>query len=173
VVRSFTVADITDAIDLRAVLEGLAARRVAEQGASRSFVRELKDCLEEGDAIFAKRSVTQSDEAAYADMNSRFHGLIIQAADSPLLSEAIERIGRIPFAGANALAFDNANLDQLYDMLRYAHRQHRYIVDALELGHSARVEALMREHAALAKDSINMSGLHVIGGGSGRMALSM
>jgi GntR family transcriptional regulator, vanillate catabolism transcriptional regulator len=173
VVRSFTAADITDAIDLRAVLEGLATRRIAERGASKSFLRDMRDCLEDGDAIFSKRCVTQSDEAVYADMNSRFHGLIVQAADSPILSDAIERIGRIPFAGANALAFDKANLDQLYDMLSYAHRQHRYIVDALELGHSARVEALMREHAALAKDSINMSGFHVIGNGAGRMALSM
>src|ERR1700754_244260 len=36
VVRAFTSADIIDAIDLRAVLEGLAARRVAELGASKA-----------------------------------------------------------------------------------------------------------------------------------------
>ncbi len=34
-VRAFTAADISDAIDLRSVLEGLAARRVAELGAPR------------------------------------------------------------------------------------------------------------------------------------------
>src|SRR5215813_12762036 len=36
VVRGFTTADILDAIDLRGVLEGLAARRVAERGISRN-----------------------------------------------------------------------------------------------------------------------------------------
>jgi GntR family transcriptional regulator, vanillate catabolism transcriptional regulator len=161
VVRSFTTADVADAIDLRAVLEGLAARRIAERGASKGLIRELRGCLEDGEVIFSKRRVGVSDEAAYADMNTRFHGLIIQAADSPILSDAIERIARMPFAGAHALAFEKASLDQLYDMLSFAHRQHRYIVDALELGHSARVEALMREHAGLAKDSIKTATLSV------------
>jgi GntR family transcriptional regulator, vanillate catabolism transcriptional regulator len=161
VVRSFTSADIADAIDVRSVLEGLAARRIAERGAPKTLVRELRGCLEDGDALFSKRRITSSDEALYADMNSRFHGLIIQAADSPILSDALERIARMPFAGANALAFDKVNLEQLYDMLSYAHRQHGYIVDALELGHSARVEALMREHALLAKESIKTATLSV------------
>src|SRR5512139_3856426 len=40
VVRAFTAADIIDAIDVRAALEGMAARRVAEKGASKAFIRE-------------------------------------------------------------------------------------------------------------------------------------
>src|SRR5258708_29019399 len=60
VVRTFTAADIIDAIDLRAVLEGLAVRRVAEQGASKALLRELRACLEDGDAILAKRRVDVS-----------------------------------------------------------------------------------------------------------------
>src|SRR5512139_1964375 len=51
VVRAFTAADIVDAIDLRAIIEGLAARRVAERGASKALIRDLRACLEDGDAI--------------------------------------------------------------------------------------------------------------------------
>jgi len=50
---------------------------------------------------------------------------------------------------------------QMYDMLNYAHRQHHAIVEALERGQSARAEALMREHANSAKESINAAALPV------------
>jgi GntR family transcriptional regulator of vanillate catabolism len=161
VVRAFTGSDIVDAIDLRSVLEAYAIRRVAERGVSKTFIRSMRDCLDDGDVILRKRSVEESDEALYADMNSRFHALIVTAAGSPLLSEALERNDRISFAGANAVAFGKTNLDQVYDMLWYAHRQHHAIVEALASGQSARAEALMREHANSAKESINMVVGHV------------
>lgn len=158
-VRAFTAADIVDAIDLRGVLEGLAVRRVAERGASKALLRELRACLEDGDAILGKRHVEESDEGLYAEMNERFHLLILVEANSPLLAETLSRNSRIPFAGPQALAFDKGNLEQMYDMLRFAHRQHHAIVEALERGQSARGEALMREHANSAKESINLAAL--------------
>jgi GntR family transcriptional regulator of vanillate catabolism len=174
VVRAFTAADIVDAIDMRAVLEGLAARRVAERGVSKIFVRELRACIEDGDAIFAKRSVEESDEARYAEMNSRFHRLIVEEARSTVLADALERNGRVPFAGPQALAFDKSNLEQMYDLLNYAHRQHHRIVDALERGESGRAESLMREHALAVKESLNVGELHITPpDSSGRVPLSL
>lgn len=171
VVRAFTAADIIDAIDLRAAIEGLAARRVAEKGASKAFIRELKSCLEDGDALLRKRHVVEADEALYADMNARFHDLILDEADSAILTSALERNNRVPFAGAAALAFDKDNLDQMYDMLHYAHRQHHHIVAAIEHGEGARVEALMREHAVAVKASINIADLQMAGGPANRLTL--
>jgi GntR family transcriptional regulator, vanillate catabolism transcriptional regulator len=168
VVRAFTAADIVDAIDLRAVIEGLAARRVAERGASRTLLRELRACLDDGDAIFRKRHIEESDEARYAEMNARFHELILQAAGSPILSAALERNNRVPFAAPQALAFDKTNLEQTYDLLHYAHRQHHAIVEALERAESARAESLMREHAMAVKESINVAGFHVPGAAAAR-----
>jgi len=161
VVRSFTGADIGDAIDVRAVLEGLAARRIAERGASKTLLRSLRACLEDGDAIFRKRRLEESDEGAYAEMNARFHALILEESASAILAESLERVGRIPFAGPQALAFDRARLEDMYDMLHYAHRQHHGIVDAIERGQSARAEALMREHAGVVKESLNVAKLPV------------
>jgi GntR family transcriptional regulator of vanillate catabolism len=161
VVRAFTAADIVDAIDLRAIIEGLAARRVAEHGVSKTFLRELRECLDDGDAIFRKRHIEESDEARYAEMNKRFHQLILQGAGSPILAAALERNNRVPFAAPQALAFDKSNLEQTFDMLHYAHRQHHAIVEALERGESARAESLMREHAIAVKRSINITNFHV------------
>ena len=173
VVRLFTASDIVDAIDLRAVLEGLAARRVAERGASKAVLRELKACLEDGDALLAKRRVEVADEGLYAEMNDRFHHAIVQAADSALLIETLARNSRIPFAGPQAVAFDKSNLEQMYDLLRYAHRQHHAIVEALEHGQSARAEALMREHANAVKESINLTALPLAAGeGTARLTLA-
>jgi len=173
VVRGFTSADIVDAIDLRAVLEGLAARRVAERGPSKALLRELRSCLEDGNAILGKRHLEESDEALYAEMNERFHSLILKASGGALLAETLERNSRIPFAGPQALAFDKGKLEQMYDMLHYAHRQHHAIVEALERGQSARAEALMREHAVAVKDSINMAAQPLAGGETaGRIALA-
>jgi GntR family transcriptional regulator of vanillate catabolism len=161
VVRAFTPRDVLDAIDIRAVLEGMAARCVAEKGASKAFVRELRACLHDGDALLHKRRVEASDEAPYAEMNARFHRLILKEADSLILAEALEHNSRVPFAGPQALAFDKTNLEQMYDMLYYAHRQHHGVADAIEQGQSGRAEALMREHANAAKDSLNIAGFHV------------
>jgi GntR family transcriptional regulator, vanillate catabolism transcriptional regulator len=157
-VRGFSTADILDAIDVRGALEGLAARRIAEQGASRRLIGALRLCLAEGDRILAKRRVRVADEALYVGMNAHFHQLIVQEARSPMIEQALERIARVPFAGPLALAFDRTRLDRMYEMLSYAHRQHHFIVSALERGESSRVEALMRDHANTVKESLNMPG---------------
>ena len=157
VVRGFTTADILDAIDLRGVLEGIAARRVAERGASRPLLLELRECLAEGDQILAEGHVADKAEALYVDMNVRFHRLIVVECRSAIIQQALERNARIPFAGPQALAVDKTSLAGMYARLAYAHRQHHYIVAALEGGEGARVEALMREHTSPVKENLNIS----------------
>jgi len=39
-------------------------------------------------------------------MNGRFHSLIVREARSAMIEQAIDRNGRIPFTGPQALAFD-------------------------------------------------------------------
>jgi GntR family transcriptional regulator, vanillate catabolism transcriptional regulator len=156
VVREFTSKEIMDAIDVRGVLEGFAARTLAEQGPPRRLVQSLHDCLREGDEIFSKRHLIESDEDRYGEMNKQFHSLIVQGAGSKVVAEAIERNNRVPFAAAHAIAFDRVDLQHMYDFLWYAHRQHHAIVDALEGGQAVRVAALMFEHAYVTKASINI-----------------
>ena len=107
VVRAFTPQEIMDAIDVRGVLEGLAARMLAEQGPPRRLIQSLHECLREGDEIFVKRHLLESDEARYGEMNKQFHSLIVEGAGSKVIADAIARNDRIPFAAAHAIAFDN------------------------------------------------------------------
>jgi GntR family transcriptional regulator of vanillate catabolism len=156
IVRTFTQSEILDAIDLRGVLEGLAARRIAERGAGREFFRELRGCLEVGDEIFKKKHLLDTDEAAYGEMNGRFHALIVAEAGSSIIAGALARNASIPFASAEAIAFDATELETMFDALYFAHQQHHAVCEALEAGQSARVEFLLREHVNTVKKSINM-----------------
>ena len=155
-VRTFTRSDILDAIDLRGVLEGFAVRRIAERGASPALLLQLRVCLEEGDQIFRKRHLVETDEAAYAAMNDRFHATLLAAVDSPIIVRALASNDCIPFASAGAIAFDATDLLAMFDALYFAHMQHHAICDALEAGQSVRAEALMCEHVNTVKSSINM-----------------
>ncbi len=157
VVRAFTPREIMDGIDVRGVLEGLAARMLAEQGPSRRLIQALHECLREGDAILGKGRLVESDEARYGDMNKRFHSLIVQGSGSKVIAEAIGHNDRVPFAAAHAIAFDRFDLPRTYEMLRYTHRQHHAIVQALENNEGTRVAALMFEHAYCIRESINLS----------------
>src|SRR5690606_19858052 len=142
-----------DAVEVRAVLEGLAARRLAERGADEACLRALRDCLDEGDALLAGEGAAV-DGAAYADMNVRFHRLIVQGTGGVVIADALDHNSRVPFAGPQALAFETDSPGELRALLRYAHRQHHAIVDCIARRQAARVEALMREHALTVMDSI-------------------
>ncbi|HTY94480.1 MAG TPA: GntR family transcriptional regulator [Steroidobacteraceae bacterium] len=155
-VRTFTRNDILDAIDLRGVLEGFAVRRIAERGASAALLAQLGQCLEEGDQIFRKRHLVDSDEAAYGAMNDRFHAALLAEADSPVIAGALASNDCIPFASAGAIAFDATDLQAMFDALHFAHMQHHAIRDALAAGQSVRAEFLMCEHVNTVKSSINM-----------------
>jgi len=163
VVRHFTATDIIDAIGIRSVLEGMAVRQVTEKSASTQCLATLNACLDEGDAILGKPCITVEDEVRYAEMNARFHRAIISDACSPVLEDALERNSRIPFAGAHAIAFGHNPPGQVHAMLRHAHQQHHTIVECIRRGHSARAEALMREHAFAVMDSINLAELAGVG----------
>jgi GntR family transcriptional regulator of vanillate catabolism len=155
VVRSFSPQDVLDAIETRGLLEGLAARRIAERGASPELLQKLRACLAEGDALLAKKRFESADEQRYSEMNGRFHALIVEGAGSRILADTLAHNDHVPFASARAVAFSDAPA-QLLPVLSYAHRQHHAIVQALENRESGRAEALMREHATPVKEVLNL-----------------
>ncbi len=158
-VREFTLQHSIEALRLRSVLEGYAARVVAAKGASADLIKALKQCLEEGDAIFADRVLHDEDETRYARMNERFHALILEAADMPLLESLTERCNVVPFTAPGSVAFSSSNKQKMFDFLFYAHRQHHHIVQAIEAGQGDRAEFLFREHSYTQEASQTHSGV--------------
>jgi len=157
-VRAFTWQEIVDAVQIRGAIEGLAARFVAESGAAAALLAELRDCLADGDAVFADpaSAMTEPDQERYSRMNGRFHGAIIAGAPSGLFGELLGRINRIPFVSPGAIGFDRIGSLRLRDTLHYAHQQHHAMVSAIANGQGTRVEALLREHVEVQIFSMNL-----------------
>ncbi|WCL53437.1 GntR family transcriptional regulator [Gimibacter soli] len=147
-VRHFTYNDIVDGVEVRGVLEGLAARQLGERGLDESTQKRLRSCLAEGDRLLAKGYLDEKDAEAYHSMNVRFHEAIVSASGNTAVTAALARNDHLPFASVKAMTINTSEMEREFRRLNYAHMQHHAIVDALEAGQAARVEALMREHAA-------------------------
>jgi GntR family transcriptional regulator, vanillate catabolism transcriptional regulator len=147
VVRRFSEADVRTAIELRGLLEGLAARHLAERGVPAPVKAQLLGCLAEGEALLAKGHLVEDDMARWSQLNQRFHGALIHAHESHVIAEAIARNNHLPFASADSITLNRDDLAAEFQKLRVAHLQHQLVLEALLKGESARVEMLMREHA--------------------------
>lgn len=147
VVREFSEKDVHIALEVRGVLEGLAARRLAEKGMSDSVRATLLSCVEEGARLIGQGSLSEADISAWARINNLFHRAIVESIDSTVVADAIARNNHLPFASADSIIIDPQALDREFEKLRFAQLQHQLVFEALEQRESARVEMLMREHA--------------------------
>lgn len=146
-VRAFTETDILCALEVRGALEGLAARRLAEQGLPATIETTLADCLERADAVLAKGYLVPDDVTHWSEINQVFHATIIGSIGSSVIGDAIKRNDHLPFASADSIILDTQALDREYRKLYVAQSQHQTILQALRQGEGARAEMLMREHA--------------------------
>jgi GntR family transcriptional regulator of vanillate catabolism len=157
-VRAFSPGESLEALRLRAVLEGFAARQLAERRAPTPVLDALHDCLREGDALFTGRTVHEADEVRYAEMNARFHGIVLEGSAMPLLAGLAARCNLVPFTAPDRIAFSSADRRTIFDLLFHAHRQHHSIVEAIAAGHGDRAEFLFREHAIRQEHSMRLNG---------------
>lgn len=156
-VRSYTVSDVIEAVEFRAVVEGYAALKLARKGMSAAAVAEIEACLADGDAIFREADDGGVDERRYAIMNARFHTLIAGAAGVDLVHQTRNLIDRIPFGTPDAIRFETQDRRARAQHLQLAHWQHHYILAAVTGGDGARAEALFREHGELIKVSLGLA----------------
>ncbi|MGE0565319.1 MAG: GntR family transcriptional regulator [Pseudolabrys sp.] len=156
-VKAFSERDIHDAIELRGTLEGFAARLAAERGVAAPVLAEMKDVLSRIDALVGRPTLSVDDFSEYVGLNGRFHALLIDAADSPVLRRQIERALNLPFASPSGFVMLQAVLPEAHKILTIAQDHHHCVVRAIEDRESARAEALMREHARLAHRNLQLA----------------
>ncbi len=148
VVREFTQADISDANELRGVLEGTAARFAAERGISS---RELRALISINDQV--ERLVGRPDYESfiqYVGLNDEFHARVRKLARSPMLDRALEGILSLPFASPSAFVLTQAVVPESVSIRLIAHSHHTALTEAIEHRQGARAEAISREHARIA-----------------------
>ncbi len=154
--RCVTATDIRDAIAVRGVLEGFVVRLVAERGCSPELRARLESLLEHGNTLFRAKRFTVNALGKYRDYNLAFHNALVAASDNNALIDALRRNGYLPFAGADAFAFDLSDLDRERNRLLAAHRQHRKAFAAIMEGNAEAAELIMRDHAFAAMRNANI-----------------
>jgi GntR family transcriptional regulator of vanillate catabolism len=153
-VREFTMDEIHDAIELRGVLEGTAARFAAERGATSEQLERMRELSAEMDPLVHRSDVDSFWQ--YVDRNRAFHALLIEAAASPVLERALEGIVALPFASPSALVQGQAELPESREILVIAQEHHRGLIEAIERREAVRAEALAREHARVAMRNLEI-----------------
>ena len=147
-VRQFTRNEIHDAIELRGVLEGTAARFAAERGANEDQLTRMRKLSDEMDPLVQGSDIDSFWR--YVECNREFHALLLEAASSPVLERALERIIALPFASPSALVQAQAELPESRQILVIAQDHHRGLIEAIANREAVRAESLAREHARIA-----------------------
>ena len=153
VVCTFTLDDIADAIELRGVLEGTAARFAAERLESPVELAEIVAVTERLDAVVDDPMPALE---RYVELNDEYHRALVALAKSDVLARAIENAVALPFASPSALLASQAALTRSHEILIVAQHQHRILLDAVRAGHGTRAEEIAREHARLAKLNLEL-----------------
>jgi GntR family transcriptional regulator, vanillate catabolism transcriptional regulator len=179
-VCTFTREQVFDAIDLRGVLEGTAARLAAERLEDPGELEALHGCVAQLDALVRPDRPAIAAFERYVKLNARFHRLLVKLAKSRPVEMAIARVQALPFASPSAFVQVQAELPESHRILYVAHVQHRGMLEAIEHGEGSRAEALAREHARLARRNLDVvltservlervpgAGLIVLEGGAG------
>jgi GntR family transcriptional regulator of vanillate catabolism len=118
VVHEFTPTDIDDAIELRGVLEGTAARLAAERLESEDELETLRGrCLALDDVA---RTPSVETVLEYVRLNEDLHQAFRALAKSPQLGRALEHVLALPFAPPSALLMVHAALPESWEILLVA-----------------------------------------------------
>jgi len=150
VVCSFGVDEVWDIYDLRAVLEGHAARRAAArvEAGELDRMRELADEMEG----LCEREFAGRDEEIrlLVALNNEFHGIILTASRNQRLERLLRRTVELP------LVFKAFFWYGSHERMVSNH-YHRQILKALESGDAERAEIVMREHVYEGRDFVIMA----------------
>ena len=139
-VRGVDAERLDSIFDLRGVLEGLAARKAAENCVDEAWQASYLRALTEGDRVIDKRRLLAADRAVFVEVNAAIHQAILDAADDRMLSDMIRLCHNVPVSSHRNVVWDD------YAWLRRSHDDHHRLLDAIRLHDGPRAEALMREH---------------------------
>ncbi|MGM4915781.1 FCD domain-containing protein [Tardiphaga sp. 813_E8_N1_3] len=147
-VREFPLSAIVDAYEIRASLEGVAARFAAERGLSAEERAIIEESLVAGDKLLARGEFAEGDLTIYRGINGDFHDTLLGAARNRMLAEMIRICHHVPMSSSrNIVAFEHRDV-------RRRHDDHHRIYDAIMAREPWRAEVLMREHVSGVKSSL-------------------
>jgi DNA-binding GntR family transcriptional regulator len=138
-VRAYTPAEIEELYELRALLEGFAARRAATR-ISAEGVRGLHSSNERFTRLCAG-----NDLADLIRENQVFHNTILDASGSDRLVGMVRNVVEIPLVYKSFYWYPR-------EQKRISEHYHEQLARALEAGDAERAELIMKEHLFEARD---------------------
>jgi GntR family transcriptional regulator of vanillate catabolism len=145
--RQFSEEAHLHATEVRGVLEGLAAQRLARIGLS-SLNRERLDKSVEATASIIRRGLIDNEAIeAFAVANLIFHRTIMQGSDNPFIEDCLRRLNVMPDSGVGEV-LGRDRVSWSLNRIIVSHSQHLIIKKAIEAGDGARAFAMMREHSS-------------------------
>jgi DNA-binding GntR family transcriptional regulator len=140
-VRTWTTSELSDISDLRALLEGHAARQAASR-VTAADIAAMADLVTRMETAAADG--TAADIDLITELNREFHGAVIAASGNALLPGLMHSLLHVPVISRTYRHYSP-------DRMRQSMRQHRELVDALRAGDPAWAEAVMRVHVLSAR----------------------
>ncbi len=134
-VADWSLGDVADAFELRAMLEGHAARRAAER-MDDVTIQRLRVCNQ---AIFEAIRPEQPDVSGFLEGNRDFHAIILETSGSRRLSSLLATLIEQPVIWRTAHHYGR-------DALRRSHGEHDELLAAFARRDGAWAEAVMAAH---------------------------
>lgn len=145
-VRAFSLDEAAKILEVREALEGLAASLAAVKAGAEQLA-ELCSLLPRMETVLAA-----GDVLAYRELNARFHGIILDAADNPFVAQMLGAL-QFPLVRwqLTTILAPGRNRDSI--------GEHRAILDRLSDRDSQGAEQAMREHVAHVRMTLQHCGL--------------
>jgi DNA-binding GntR family transcriptional regulator len=138
-VRSYAVDDLDDMYQLRAVLEGYAARRAATRISPDDVARLEESCVR------FDRLRAEGDLRDLVKENIFFHNVILDAAGSDRLVPLVRKVIELPLVYRSFYWYSP-------EQRLISEHYHRQLTRALRAGDAKRAEMIMTEHVLEARD---------------------
>jgi DNA-binding GntR family transcriptional regulator len=152
-VRAYAVDDLDDVYQLRAVLEGYAARRAATRISTDDIALLEESCSRFG------RLDSKDDLSDLVRENLFFHNVVLAAAASSRLSSMVRKVIKIPLVYRSFYWYSQ-------EQKLISEHYHKQLTHALGVGDAERAELIMKEHVLEARDFL-LDQLRLAGGANG------
>ena len=146
-VRSYTIDEVADAIEVRGELEAIAARIHAEHGWNADARAAIAQIVSEGKALISKRRIDDQAQLRWAELNLAFHDALVLRTGNVGLVVAYEQLKRIPLVSPRAVLFERSAEDVSHRQISAAQADHDRVVRAIDERKGQRAAEIMRDHA--------------------------
>jgi GntR family transcriptional regulator, vanillate catabolism transcriptional regulator len=152
-VRSYTIGEIADAIEVRGELEAMAARIHAEAGWLGHTRRILTALNDEGTSLVRHEDLTSDVRTRWAALNLEFHDALVLGTGKVGLAHAYEHLKRMPLVSPQAMVFEKEVGTRTREQLAAAQLDHDRLIAAIDARKGQRASEIMRDHAIKSGDA--------------------